>query len=140
MKVRDVPQDNGLGLNEDVNEVCYAVDETGKYVLVQSTGWEPKTVTNEQAWEVISEQVRAVVQGIHDGKLSILAYHMTKNQMTVGLLTKYVPWSRWRVKCHLKPKYFKKLPQDVLQRYADIFGISLKQFIDMSGISNDFKK
>ncbi len=29
-------------------EICYAVDETGRYVLAPSAGWEPKNMANNQ--------------------------------------------------------------------------------------------
>ena len=128
MKVDDVPQDRGMmGDNEDVYEVCYAIGENGQYELIPSAGWEPKNIANEQAWEVIHKQVEDSLEKIEAGQLSPLAYHMAKNQMNVGLLSKYVGIGRWRVKRHLKPAVFKQLNPAVLKRYAEVFGLSVDQ-------------
>ena len=39
----------------------------------------------------------------------------------------YVGFWQWRVKRHLKPKVFKKLSEKTLQKYADVFEISLNE-------------
>lgn len=129
MKKKDVPQD--FGMADGISEVCYAVDDDGKYVLVPSGGWEPKNITLKQAWEVLEERVSGVAKKVEAGELSPLAYYMVKNQMNVRLLSKYVNFSRWRVKRHLKPVVFKQLNLSVLLRYADLFGISVEQLCKM---------
>ena len=132
MKIMDVPQDRGM-ITDDRREICYAVDEDGKYVLAESAGWEPKNVANSQAWEIIHDQVRKILKKIEAGKLSPLAFHMVNNQMNVSLLAKYVRLSRWRVRRHLKPSGFNRLKPHIRKRYADIFEIdvsSLSQIPD----------
>ncbi|MBW6461199.1 MAG: helix-turn-helix domain-containing protein [Bacteroidales bacterium] len=52
---------------------------------------------------------------------------MEKNIMDVSLLADYAGLSRWKVKKHLKPGRFARLKEDILQRYADIFEISLSE-------------
>lgn len=111
---------------ETMQEVCYAVDHEGRYVLASSAGWEPKNIANSQAWEVIRRQLAAVVLKIDAGKLSPLAYHMVKNQMTPGLLAKYVRCSWWQVRRHLKPSGFRTLSVDMRRRYAEIFEITME--------------
>jgi len=64
---------------------------------------------------------------MHAGKLSPLAFHMAKNQMNTGLLAQYAGFSRWQVKRHLKPAVFKRLNPAVLERYSDVFEITIKQ-------------
>ena len=105
------------------HEICYAVDEQGRYVLSPSRGWEPKNVANQQAWELIREEVEATLAKIRAGKLSPLAYHMVRNQMSVGLLAKYVPNGRLRVRWHLRPAVFERLTPQELKPYADLFEV-----------------
>lgn len=126
MKVDQVPQDRGM-MGDDVHEVCYSVGEDGRYQLTPSIGWEPKNITNDQAWEVIRRQVEDTLKKIESGHLSPLAYHMVNNQMNLGLLSKYMGINRWRVRRHLKPAVFKKLKPAPLKKYADIFGLSVEQ-------------
>jgi hypothetical protein len=113
-------------IDEDrLKEVCYAVDEDGSFVLAESAGWEPKNIANDQAWDLIHEQVKETLKKIESGKLSPLAYHMVRNQMGPGLLAKYAGFNRLRVWCHLKPAGFKRLKPEQLKRYARIFGIDV---------------
>lgn len=125
MKVDEVPQDRGM-MGEDVFEVCYAVNKEGRYQLTPSAGWEPKNITNDQAWQLLDEKVQEAFENITAGRWSPLAYHMARNQMNVGLLSSYMGMSRWRVRRHLKPTVFNKLKPAVLKQYADIFGISVE--------------
>lgn len=127
MKMSDVPQDQGMIDNPNLQEICYAVDEKGGYVLAPSAGWEPKNIANDQAWELIRKQVSAVISKIRAGKLSPLAYHMTKHQMSLGLLAKYAGINRFRVWRHLKPSGFERLTPDMRRRYADLFELSVDE-------------
>ncbi len=126
MKIKEVPQERGM-MPDNIREVCYAVDDNGQYVLTASAGWEAKNITNSKAWEVIDQEIAKALEGIRAGKLSPLAFHMAKSQMNTGLLAQYVGFSRWRVKRHLKPAVFKRLNQTVIERYSDVFGITVKQ-------------
>ena len=126
MKIEEVPQERGM-MPDNIHEVCYAVDDDGHYVLTASAGWNPKNIANNQAWEVIEQEIAKALKGIHAGKLSPLAFHMAKNQMNTRLLAQYAGFSRWRVKRHLKPAVFKRLNQAVLEQYSDVFGITAEQ-------------
>ncbi len=130
MKISEVPQDRGM-MTDGLHEVCYAVDEDGNYVLAASIGWQPKNITNDQAWEAIKDQMADALRKIHAGKLSPLAFHMTKNQMNPSLLSKYVQFSRWRVKHHLKPEVFKRLKPAVFKQYAEVFEITVEQLLEI---------
>jgi len=126
MKIEEVPQERGM-MPDNIHEVCYALDDDGHYVLTASAGWNPKNIANNQAWEVIEQKIAKALKGIHAGKLSPLAFHMSKNQMNTKLLAQYAGFSRWRVKRHLKPAVFKRLKPAVLEQYSDVFGITVKQ-------------
>lgn len=123
MNINDVPQDQGMIDNPNLREICYAVDKNGRYVLTPSAGWEPKNIANDQAWELITEEVSAVLSKVRAGKLSPLAYHMARHQMSIGLLAKYVGVNRFCVWRHLKPSGFKRLAPDLRRRYADLFDL-----------------
>lgn len=129
MRIKDVPQDDGL--NKGMSEITYAVDESGRYVGIRSLGWEPKNIVNAQAWDVIEDDLAAVAGLVRAGKQSPLAFHMAKRLMTAGLLASYVRLPRWRVKRHLKPSVFSRLKPEILQRYADIFGLTPAQIRDI---------
>ena len=122
MQEMDVPQD--AGLFGDLKELCYAVDQDGRYVLVESAGWEPANIANIQAWETIHADVADVLAGIRAGKLSPLAYHMVRHQMDSKLLAAYAGLFAWQVRRHRKPGPFRRLKSGLIRRYAAIFRIS----------------
>ncbi|MBE0596874.1 MAG: hypothetical protein IH614_06380 [Desulfuromonadales bacterium] len=125
MRKTEVPQD--ACLLEGQQEVCYAVDENGRYVLAPSSGWEPANIANIQAWELIREQVAAVFAAVREGRKSPLAYHMARHQMDPALLGSYVGLPRWRVRRHLRPAVFTKLKPALLERYAVLLKISVAE-------------
>ena len=133
MKIDEVPQNKGM-ITDDLREICYAVDEKGRYMLAQSAGWEPKNIANDQAWMLIEEEVLQAIEKIKAGKLSPLAFHMAKNQMNVSLLSKYVGFNRLRVKLHLKPSIFRKLKPSVLKRYGRVFEIEVEELLKVPGL------
>ena len=133
MKIDDVPQDQGM-INDGRREVCYAVDEEGRYVMTGSAGWEPKNIANSQAWELIDIAARKALAKVRAGKASPLAYHMANHQMSVGLLAKYAGINYFKVWLHLKPASFKRLTPDLLGRYAEAFGMSVEDLTSVPDI------
>ncbi len=126
MKKDEVPQDKSNMLGE-VRELCYAVDENGKYITVKSCGWEVKKIVNDQAWKLIEDKTDDLKNQVLAGKLSPLAYHMAKNQMDVSLLSDYAGFSKRKIKKHLNPKCFDKLNVSVLERYANLFSLTVDE-------------
>lgn len=129
MRKDEVPQDQGIA--DGLKEVTYAVDENGAYVMVASVGWEPKNISNYQAWDVIGEQIARARLRVINNELSPLAYHMARNQMDVALLAEYMGIMRWRVKRHLNPHIFNKLNRSLLARYASLFKVTVAQLQDI---------
>ena len=129
MKKKDVPQDEGL-MDGRFEDLCYAVDENGKYVQVLSSGWEPKNEAMKQAWEAINEKVEEARQEVLSGRFSPIYFFMVRNMMEVKLLAEYVELPKRKVKRHLKPANFNKLDKDVLVKYAEVFRIDVDRLIN----------
>ncbi len=130
MKIDEVPQDNGM-IADHGHEICYAVDENGRYRLVPSLGWEAKNIVNDQAWEVISSEAEKMYTLAKKGKVSPLAYYQAKHQMDLTLLAKYVSLPKWRVRRHMKPAVFHKLPTRILQKYCSVFAVSMDELLNL---------
>jgi len=130
MREDEVPQDQGIA--EGLKEVTYAVDATGHYKLVPSAGWEPKNISNYQAWEVVAAQVGAARKAVQSGKVSPLAFHMAKNQMDLALLAQYMGLPRWRVWLHLHPWGFRRLTTMQLESYAAMLRTTVAMLQDIS--------
>lgn len=130
MRKSEVPQDEGIA--EGLKEVSYAVDDDGSYTLVPSAGWEPKNISNYQAWEIIAAQIETARRQVLADELSPLAYHMAKNLMDLPLLAQYMGMMRWRIRRHLKPKVFNKLKPEILDKYARLLKVTVEQLKDIS--------
>lgn len=127
MRVEKVPHDAGKMDGE--KELCYAIDENGNYVTVQSEGWEAKNTTLDQAWDFIHGQIKEAEKKVQAGEQSNIAYWMAVNMMELKLLSDYSGFSKRIIKKHLSPKVFENLDSAVLEKYAYIFKISIDQLI-----------
>lgn len=137
MKEKDVPQDKKFLIEGRVRDLCYAVDEDGNYKQVMSTGWDPKNEAIEQAWNEIHENAKTIAGKVLEGTLSPIAYYMEKAMMDVKLLAGYTGFLRLKVKRHLKPLVYKSLKEDVKQKYADVFKITVQELDDIQRIKEE---
>jgi hypothetical protein len=133
MLEKDVPQDAGI-FAEGQKEVCYAVNEEGRYLLARSSGWEPKNIANDQAWDLLAQQLDAVRSRVLGGELSPLAFHMAKNQMDLALLAQYSGMFRWRIRRHLKPTVFSSLKRPLLEHYAALLKTTVDELTDLDHV------
>ncbi|MFB2120378.1 hypothetical protein [Parapedobacter sp. 2B3] len=127
MNKNEVPQDDGSLAKKNVHELCYAVDEHGRYTVVPSRGWEVKTLALNESLELIDERIATTKQAVAAGTLSPIAYYMELHRMDLPLLASYVGIHRWFVKRHFYPHRFDKLKDKTLRKYADVFGITVAQ-------------
>ncbi|MCM4169036.1 hypothetical protein KCTC52924_00199 [Arenibacter antarcticus] len=127
MKKNEVPQDKSNLESANFRELCYAVDENGEYTTELSTGWNPKTIALDNAIDVLNERIALAKQRVLDQETSPLEYYMELYKMDLPILSSYVGLWQWRVKRHFKPKVFKKLNTKILQKYADVFDISIEE-------------
>lgn len=133
MKKNEVPQDDSPLKNHKSNELVYAVDDDGKFVSVQSTGWEAKTVVQNENLEVLDQRIQQALNDVKAGKSSPIVYFMELNRMDWQTLAAYVGKWTFFLKRHAKPSIFKKLNTKTLQKYADIFGIALNDLQNFKG-------
>lgn len=132
MKKRDVPQDKGSLEKENFKELCYAVDEKGNYTTIKSKGWNPKTIALDNALQEINERIAIAKAKVFNGETSPIEYYMEYHKMDIGILASYVGKFQWQVKRHFKLKTFNKLSKKTLQKYADVFEISMAQLKDIN--------
>jgi hypothetical protein len=127
MKKEEVPQDGDNMHEGKFRQLFYATDNEGKYVPVNSVGWEPENVAMQQAWEEVHTRVEEARQQVLAGKASPIIYYMEKTIMDLALLASYVGKFQWQVKRHMKPAVFKRLSERTLQRYAAAFKITVDE-------------
>ena len=111
-------------IDDTITTVSYVANNEGDQELVSSTFWQPVNIVNHQAWQEIEKQIEASKRKIQSGRVSCLHYYMTANQMDAPLLAKYTDQSRWLVRLHLLPFFFKRLSVKTLKTYAVFFKIT----------------
>lgn len=133
MKKNEVPQDDSPLKSKNINEMVYAVDDDGKFVSVQSTGWEAKTVVQQENLEVLDQRIQQALNDVKAGNVSPIVYFMELNRMDWQTLAAYMGKFTFFIKRHGKPNVFKNLNTKTLQKYADVFGISLNDLQNFKG-------
>jgi hypothetical protein len=125
MRERDVPQEGNATLAGH-RKAVYAVGDDGKLRIVPSRGWEVEETVTRQAVEDLAQHARDARERARAGLGSALEYHMYRARMDVALLSQTTGLWRWRVRRHLRPGAFERLPSAVQRRYADALGIPVE--------------
>jgi hypothetical protein len=126
MKKEEVPQDESKLGSANIKDMVYAVDENGEYVTELSSGWAPKTIALDNAIQEIEERIEDAKRRVLEGETSPIEYYMELHKMDIPILASYVGLWKWRVKRHFKPAVFNKLNNKILQKYANVFEISIE--------------
>lgn len=123
MKVDQVPQDDSI--LEGHSRACYAQDGNGQYMIAKSRGWQVEAIVNRQALSDVEKKIAQAARDVIEGRASPLAFHMACFHMDASLLAAYTGIWSLRIRRHLRPAVFARLPDRLLQRYANAFGIDL---------------
>jgi hypothetical protein len=129
MKKADVPHDEAF--TEGFLRADYAVDEQGKYTIVTTTGWAVQADATALALEEIDRRIAAAWEAGRAGRLSPLAYHMARRQMTTSLLAEYASVSRLRVWWHMRPHGFARMPLWLALRYCEQMQVGIGELVSL---------
>lgn len=133
MKKEEVPQDESNLSKSNIKELIYATDTNGNYTTELSSGWEPKTIALNNSLLEINERIAIANEQVKNGEISSIVYFMEKSRMEINVLASYVSKWQWQVKRHFKPQVFAKLSDKMLQKYADVFNISIFELKNFKG-------
>jgi hypothetical protein len=125
MRERDVPQEGNATLAGH-RKAVYAVGHDGKLRIVASRGWEVEEVVTRQAVEDLERRARDARDRALAGVASPLEYHMYRARMDLAMLAGATGLWRWRVRRHLRPQVFARLPIRLRRRYAEALGVTLE--------------
>lgn len=131
MKKDEIPQDPSA-LKNFTKEVCYAVDEKGNYTTQLSSGWEVKAEALGVTWNDIENKVAEAKEKVIKGEVSPIVYFMALKLMDLTIVSDYTGFWKWTIKRHLKPSTFVKLSDKALQKYADLFEVSIPELKNLS--------
>lgn len=122
MKQDEVPQDR-LDYYGEQRKAVYALDASGRYSTVASSGWSVEAAVTGDAiaeFERLAAEQRARVER---GERSPLAYHMYARRMDLPTLAQSAGSWRWRVWLDLLPAVYARIGRRRLLRYADALGL-----------------
>ena len=119
MREDEVPQDAENSTYGGSRKLVYAQSGDGNFVGVKSAGWDVEADATRMALELIEQQCAESWDRASRGICAPLEYYMHYRRMDVALLSQTAGIARWRVRRHLKPKVFAKLPNRLLQRYSE---------------------
>ncbi|MBE0582866.1 MAG: hypothetical protein IH612_03795 [Desulfofustis sp.] len=112
-------------INDGLRIVSYSANPDGRCIGHQDHGWQPVNIVNRQAWQEIEKRIAASRNKVAAGSVSCLHYYMTAHQMTPALLARYTGQASWLVRLHLVPFIFNRLGRATLQKYAELFQVSI---------------
>jgi hypothetical protein len=126
MEISEVPQEGNRTM-EGRRRAMYARDADGRIVIVPSLGGEVDETVTLQALDLIHEMTEAARARVLTGDTSPLEYWMYAQRLDLPQLSQVTGLWQWRIRRHFKPQRFAKLSADLLQRYADVMGITVDQ-------------
>lgn len=112
-----MPQDASR-LFDGHSKAMYAVDARGRYTTVESSGWQAEETATEIAIAEFERELAAARARCAAGLSAPLEYHMYARRMDLATLADSTGLARWRVRRHLRPRTFARLPARLLRRYA----------------------
>jgi len=133
MKKSEVPQDQSSLKDKNIKEICYAIDDDGKFTTELSSGWEVKTTIQENNLNHLNEIIQEAKLKVQKGEASPVEYFMELNRMDWKLLADYMGKWVWQIKRHRNPKVFKNLSEPTLKKYAETFNISVQELTTFTG-------
>lgn len=125
MKEIEVPKEENKTLN-GMQKVMYTKDSQGDFITENygSNIEEFATKAAVDEYELLKEEA---LLNIKNGISSPICFFMYENRMDLPTLSSMVGMFAFRVKRHLQMKHFKKLNEKLLQKYAEVFNISIDE-------------
>ncbi len=125
-KRQDVEISDGE-IKSDFEILHYSINQDGHWEEKMVQNWGAKDIIATQTWIIVQERIESARQEVLNGTLSPIGYYIVKCIMDPKLCGQCVGLSTWRVKRHMRPRNFRKLSQQKLQRYADAFQITIEE-------------
>jgi len=128
MKNIDIP-DEGNSTLDGIKKVMYAPNNSGEFERYKysSNVEEYCTKLAVEEYEILKEEA---IEEIKQNISSPILYYMYTHRMDIPTLAGVTGLFQFRVKRHLKAEHFKKLKNNILQRYADAFQITINDLKD----------
>ena len=126
MKKNEVPQDKSRALAGETKTI-YALDESGKVGVIETSGWNVEDIVLDQALEELERHAEDAFARAQAGETSPLEFHMYKQRMDLPMLAQATGQFQWRIRRHFDPRRFAKLSAKKLSLYAEVLDISVDE-------------
>ena len=126
MKADEVPQDDN-SIYRGQKRAVYATQKDGEYGVVPSSGWDVEEEATQQAVAELERLSSEAYEDCEAGEISPLMYHMYSKRLDLLSLSQATGLFQWRIRRHFKPSIFIKLSEKLLERYADVMGLTVSQ-------------
>ena len=125
MDIKDIPQDNSK-IFRGQKKIIYAT-RNGNYESGTTSGWDDEEFATQQAVEELNQQTEQALQAVKNGEKSPLYYLMYKYRFDEQSLAQATGFWQWQIRRHCKPEVWVKLSQKKLEKYAEVFGVDIKE-------------
>jgi hypothetical protein len=114
--------------------ILYVEMEDGRYGPVQTGSYLTKNFLDdyESKRRHLEDSLRSEIQ---EGKSSPVYYYMVLEDLTVSELAARVNLRQSKVKKHLEPKHYQLLKTTILERYAEVFNITVPDLLRLMPLS-----
>ena len=126
MKEQEVPQDDNI-IYRGQKRAVYATSKDGEYGVVASSGWDVEEEATQQAVAELERLSDESYEACETGSASPLEFHMYSKRLDLLSLSQATGLFQWRIKRHFRPEVFAKLSNKMLERYADVMGITAQE-------------
>lgn len=123
MDIKDIPQDNSK-IFRGQKKIIYAT-RNGNYESGTTSGWDDEEFATQQAVEELNQQTEQALQAVKNGEKSPLYYLMYKYRFDEQSLAQATGFWQWQIRRHCKPEVWAKLSEKKLEKYVEVFGISV---------------
>ena len=114
--------------------ILYVEKEDGTYGPIQTGSYLTKNFLED--YELKRRHLEESLKSeVLPGKSSPLYYYMVLEDLTISELSSRVHLRQGRVKKHLEAKHYQSLKTEILERYAEVFNITVPDLLRLMPLS-----
>ena len=116
--------------------ILYVEKEDGKYEPMQTGSYITKNFLDD--YELKRRHLEeSLKKQVLSGEVSPIYYYMVLEDLTLSELSARAGIRKSKVKKHLEGFHFNSLPQETLQRYADVFNVTVPDILKLLTADTD---
>jgi len=111
--------------------ILYVEKDDGTYGPIQTGSFLTKNYIDDY-YEKRRRLEASLREQVRRMEISPVAYYMTLEDLSVAETAARVGLSRRKVKKHMLPGRFTKIPASILDKYAEVFNIHATEFLELT--------